>query len=102
MITCRVLVHKLCSKLCFKIWNEINHQLLLYLVTFIHCFFFFKGVIAWRISAWDEIKAIANIIIIIIIIIVVVVVVSYETTSLRKLKLPFQLGLKFHFDSMDC
>ena len=58
--------------------------------------FFFKGVTAWRISSWDEIKAIANIIIIIIII------VSYETTSLRKLKLPFQLGLKFHFDSMDC
>ena len=62
-------------------------------------FFFFKGMIAWRISSWDEIKAIANIIIIVIIIIIIV---SYETTSLRKLNLPFQLGLKFHFDSMDC
>ena len=40
VITCRVLVHKLCSKLCFKIWNEIDHQLLLSLVTFIHYGFF--------------------------------------------------------------
>ena len=87
------MLQKLCSKYGTK---SIISYCFIWLLSYIMVFFL-KGVIARRISAWDEIKAIANIIIIIIIIIV-----SYETTSLRKLNLPFQLGLKFHFNSSDC